>query len=81
LTTIIVKLGFTALAIKISNDIWFDIYSKNWKSLIKQEYYIAFNDFWKYKDINEIENLKLGSFFIENFSRAGANLPMFFKGV
>lgn len=67
MTTFYDKLGFTAIAFKIGNDILYDIYSKEWIEFNKNELYIGFNDFILNKNINNVVKLKLGSFFIEIF--------------
>lgn len=68
LTTFYNKLGFTAIAMKIANDILYDIYSKEWiKNINENNIYIRFNSYILNLGIDQIIKLKLGSFFIEIF--------------
>lgn len=63
------KLGYTSLAIKIGNDILFDIFSKEWQNKNKMgvTQYITFNDYINELGIDKLYVLNLGSFFIEIF--------------
>jgi len=63
------KLGFTSIAMKIANEILYNIYSKEWKNYLDKESYITFNFYILSKGFNEVIKLKLGSFFIEIFCR------------
>lgn len=64
------KLGYTSLAIKIGNDILFDIFSLEWKNmnLKNKPQYITFSEYLLVLGINNLYILNLGSFFIEIFS-------------
>jgi hypothetical protein len=66
MTTFYNKLGFTYIAMKIGNDILYDIYSDKWKKnmIDKNNNFISFNDYIFNLGIDQVIKLKLGSFFI-----------------